>query len=62
MKKNKEIKELSISEIQIKLKEEHDEQMNLRLKNATGQMGKPHLIKEKRRSIARFETFLRLKK
>lgn len=62
MKKIKEIKELSVSEIQVKLKEEHDEQMSLRLKNATGQMGKPHLIKEKRRSIARLETLLRQKK
>lgn len=62
MKKTKESKELSVSEIQVKLREKHEEQMSLRLKNATGQMGKPHLIKEKRRNIARLETLLNQKK
>lgn len=61
MKKNKEVKELSISEIQVKLREEHDEQIGLRLKNA-GQVVKSHLIREKRRNIARLETLLNQKK
>ena len=60
--KTKDIKELSVGEIQLKLKEEHNEQMDLRLKNAVGQMGKPHLIREKRRNIARLETQLSQKK
>lgn len=60
--KNKANKELAVSEIQVKLREEHDEQMTLRLKSAIGQVGKPHLIREKRRNIARLETLLRQKK
>ncbi len=59
---NKDIKELSVSELKLKLREEHDEQMNLRLKNASGQMKKPHLIKEVRRRIARLKTQLNQKK
>lgn len=60
--KNKDIKELSVSELQLKLREEHDEQMDLRLKNATGQMKKPHLIRVTRRKIARLKTQLNQKK
>lgn len=59
--KHKDIKELSISEIQVKLREKHDEQMDLRLRNATGQMKKPHLIRQVRRDIARLETAYRQK-
>lgn len=55
------IKELSHEEIKLKLKEKHNEQMDLRLKNAVGQIKKPHLIKKMRRTIARLETQLKQK-
>ena len=60
--KKKEISELSENELQVKLREEHEEQMNLRLKNAVGQVAKSHQIKAKRRNIARLETYLRQKR
>lgn len=34
------------------------EQFNLRMQSATGQLGKPHRIKEVRREIARVQTVL----
>lgn len=54
--KTKDIQELSLNEIQLKIKEFRNELLNLRLRKTTGQMEKPHLIKEKRRIIARLET------
>lgn len=57
----KKIMELSSKEIQLKIKEFRDELLNLRLKKTTGQMGKPHLIKLKRRTIAQLETALNKK-
>lgn len=37
------------------------EQFNLRMQRATGQLGKPHRIKEIRRDIARIKTVLNAK-
>lgn len=59
--KSKEIRELSSKEIQVKINEFRAELLNLILRKTTGQMEKPHLIKEKRRTIARLETILNSK-
>lgn len=54
--KTEDIIQLSVNDIQVKLKEKHDELMNLKLKTTTGQMKEPHRIKNIRKSIARLET------
>lgn len=59
--KQKDIIQLSMSEIKLKLKEAHDELMSFRLKKVTGQVQKTHLIKLNRKKIARLETALRTK-
>jgi large subunit ribosomal protein L29 len=56
--KSKEIKELSIDEIAKKIRESRDELLQNRLRKQTGQLEKPHLLKELRRDIARMETVL----
>jgi large subunit ribosomal protein L29 len=37
------------------------EQFNLRMQKGTGQLAKPHLLKEVRRNIARVKTVMNLK-
>jgi len=59
--KIKDILQLSGKEIQLKLKEKHDELMSFRLKKIAGQVEKTHLIKQNRRDIARLETALKTK-
>ena len=53
----KEIAELSLAEIEKKIRDERHELLELRLKKKTGQLDKSHLLKEMRRDIARLETF-----
>ena len=60
--KAKEIKELSIPELENKLREIREELLQMRLRKETGQVDRPHLLKEMRRDIARFETNLHIKK
>ncbi|OHE79147.1 MAG: 50S ribosomal protein L29 [Verrucomicrobia bacterium RIFCSPLOWO2_12_FULL_64_8] len=60
--KNKEIRELSATEIETKLRETRDQLLHLRLRRQTGQVEKPHLLREYRKDIARLETILREKK
>ena len=60
--KNKEIRELSATEIETKLRETRDQLLHLRLRRQTGQVEKPHLMREYRKDIARLETILREKK
>ena len=60
--KAKEIRELSITEIEKKLRDGRGEYMNLRLSQQTSQIEKTHRFKELRRSIACFYTILREKK
>ena len=60
--KAKEIKELSIQELDTKLRQTRDELLHLRLRKETGQVDRPHLLKEMRRDVARLETFLHAKK
>ena len=50
-----------MSEAQLKIKELREELLNLKLRKTTGQMEKPHLIREQRRNIARLETVVNQK-
>ena len=59
---NKEIRELSPAEITTKLRETRDKLLQLRVRKHTGQVEKPHLIREYRKDIARLETILTEKK
>ena len=58
----KEIRELAPTEITTKLRETRDQLLQLRLRKNTGQVEKPHLLREYRKDIARLETILRQKK
>ena len=58
----KEIRELSPAEIATKLRETRDKLLQLRVRKHTGQVEKPHLIREYRKDIARLETILTEKK
>ena len=53
-----EIKELSSSELQKKLRELGEELLQLQIRKQTGQVEKPHLIKSIRRDRARILTVL----
>ncbi len=53
-----EIKELSSSELQKKLRELGEELLHLQIRKQTGQVEKPHLIKAIRRDRARILTIL----
>jgi len=57
--KAKEIRELSIDEINSKLVDTRQELMNLRFQMVTGQLTDVSRFKVARRLIARFETILR---
>ncbi len=56
--KIKEIKELSVEELQARKRELTKEGFNLRLQQQTGQLEKPSQIRSIRREIARIETIL----
>ena len=58
----KEIRELSITELETKLRETREQLLQLRLRKQTGQVEKPHLLHVYRKDIARFETILHAKK
>ena len=58
----KEIRDLAPSEITTKLRETRDQLLQLRLRKNTGQVEKPHLLREYRKDIARLETVLKQKK
>ena len=58
----KEIRELAPTEITTKLRETRDQLLQLRLRKNTGQVEKPHLLREYRKDIARLETILKQKK
>lgn len=59
---SKEIRELSLGEIETKLREIREQLVQLRLKKSTGQVEKPHLLREYRKDVARLETILNQKK
>lgn len=54
--KTKDIQELSVAEIEKKLRESREKLLDLRLKKQTGQVEKTHEITVLRKSIARMET------
>ncbi len=58
----KEIRELSIAEIDTKLRETREQLLNLRLRKQTGQVEKTHELRTLRKDIARLETELTAKK
>ena len=57
--KAKEIRELSVEELEVKLTELKKDLFNLRLQNATNQLDNPTRISEVKRDIARVNTILR---
>ena len=57
--KAKEIRELSVEELEVKLTELKKDLFNLRLQNATNQLDSPTRIAEVKRDIARVNTILR---
>jgi large subunit ribosomal protein L29 len=58
---SKEIRELSPAEITTKLRETREQLLQLRLRKNSGQVEKPHLLREYRKDIARLETILKQK-
>ena len=59
---SKEIRDLAPTEITTKIRETRDQLLQLRLRKNTGQVEKPHLLREYRKDIARLETILKQKK
>lgn len=60
--KPKEIRELSLAELEKKSRDLGDELMGLRLRKQTGQVEKPHMLKYLGRERARIMTILEEKK
>ncbi|KTD70215.1 MULTISPECIES: 50S ribosomal protein L29 [Legionella] len=58
MKKIEELRSLSIEELQNELLSLRKEQLNLRMKKASGSLDKTHLITMVRKSVARVKTTL----
>lgn len=54
--KSKDIKELSIAELEKNIRDSRDQLLNLRLKKQTGQVEKTHELSALRKDIARMET------
>lgn len=54
--KVKELIELTLGELEVKLQDVHKEMFNLRLQQVTGNLENPARLKELRRSIARIKT------
>ena len=57
--KAKEIRELSVEELEVKLTDLKKDLFNLRLQNVTNQLDNPTRIAEVKRDIARVNTILR---
>lgn len=60
--KAKDIRELSPTEIDTKLRENREALLQLRLRKNTGQIERPHELRALRKDIARLETILTEKK
>ena len=58
MKDSKELRNLSVDDLQAELLTLRKEQFNLRLRKANGSMDKTHLITLVRKSIARVKTII----
>ena len=55
----KELRELSMDDLELKRKEFREEIFHLGLRRATGQLESPMKVRESRRALARVETVLR---
>lgn len=53
MAKNKDTAELSVEELEKKVRDLRAELLQLRLRRRSGQLERPHLLKEHRREVAR---------
>jgi large subunit ribosomal protein L29 len=53
---SKEIRELSLGEIETKLRETRDQLLQLKLRKQTGQVEKTHELRTLRKDVARLET------
>ncbi len=60
--KASEFREKTQAELHDTLRELLKEQFNLRMQRGTGQLGRPHLMKEVRRNIARVKTVMNAKR
>jgi len=60
--KVKELKEMTVEELDSQLTEIKQEQFNLKLQQVSGQLENPARIKELRRSVARIKTIQKQKK
>ena len=56
---SKEIRELSLPEVETKARELREQLLNLRLRKQTGQVEKTHELRTLRKDIARLKTILR---
>jgi large subunit ribosomal protein L29 len=59
--KAKELREKTIEELNAELLRMRKDEFSLRMQNASGQLGQPHLVKEVRRGIARVKTLMKEK-
>ena len=60
--KTKDLRELSLQELDKKNRDTRQELLDLRLKKKTGQLENSHLLQELRREVARMETIASLKR
>ena len=56
--KTKELHELTVDELNVKLKELSEELFNLRFRHATGQLENPNVLRTVKKDIARIKTIL----
>ena len=56
--KAKELRQKSVSELQAEIVSLRKEQFNLRMQRGTGQLSRPHLLREVRKNVARAKTVL----
>lgn len=59
--KTSELREKNVDELNKELMELLREQFNMRMQKGSGQLARPHTIKDVRRNIARVKTILREK-
>jgi large subunit ribosomal protein L29 len=59
--KAKGLRQKSVTELQTEIVNLRKEQFNLRMQRGTGQLSRPHLMREVRKNVARAKTVLREK-
>jgi len=59
--KAKALRQKSVTELQTEIVSLRKEQFNLRMQRGTGQLSRPHLMREVRKNVARAKTVLREK-